>query len=261
MILVFDIETIPDIASGKKLYALEDNLEPAAIAELMFSQRRQESSMQPALLRLHLQRIAAISCLYHDSEELKLWSLGTVNTSEKELISEFFTLIERHTPKLVSWNGSGFDLPVLHYRALLHGVSCPRYWENGDEEQSFRWNNYLSRYHERHTDVMDILAGYNPRNNAPLDQIALMLGLPGKMGMSGSQVWQQWLAGKQEDVRNYCETDVLNTWLVYLHFEKMRGRMNANRQQHLLEKTQQLLQHGAGQYPHWQQFLQAWQPS
>ncbi len=83
-----------------------------------------------------------------------------MSSTEKELIERFYDGIDRFTPNLVSWNG-GFDLPVLHYRALKHGVPGRRYWETGNEDTSFKWNNYLSRYHQRHLDLMDVLAMYN----------------------------------------------------------------------------------------------------
>jgi predicted PolB exonuclease-like 3'-5' exonuclease len=118
-------------------------------------------------------------------------------------------------------------LPVLHYRALLYGISSPSYWNVGnDNDASFRWNNYLNRYHYRHSDLMDILAAYQGRANAPLTEIAVMLGLPGKLGMDGSQVWDYFLEGKLEAIRNYCEIDVLNTYLIYLRFELMRGNFS-----------------------------------
>src|SRR5699024_9779140 len=108
---------------------------------------------------------------------------------EEELVQRFFDGIEKFIPTLVSWNGGAFDLPVIHYRALFHGIAGLRYWEIGDEDQSFRWNNYLNRYHQRHLDLMDMLSGYQARAAAPLDEIAVLLGLPGKMGMSGTKVW------------------------------------------------------------------------
>ena len=137
----------------------------------------------------------------------------------------FFDGIERYTPTLVSWNGSGFDLPVLHYRALRHGVQAHRYWEMGDEDQAFRWNNYISRFHWRHVDLMDVLSGFQGRGRVGLDKMAQLLGLPGKLGMSGEGVWDAFLEGRIEDIRNYCETDVINTYLIYLRFELMRGRL------------------------------------
>ena len=115
----------------------------------------------------------------------------------------------------MSWNGSGFDLPVLHYRGLIHGVQCARYWDQGEDDKEFKWNNYISRYHSRHLDLMDLLAMYTGRANAPLDELARLIGFPGKLGMDGSKVWEAYQQGKLDEIRNYCETDVANTYLVF----------------------------------------------
>ncbi|HEC30147.1 MAG TPA: 3'-5' exonuclease [Gammaproteobacteria bacterium] len=220
---VFDIETIPDVESGRRLLDLK-NLDDHDVANIMLQRRRQETGGSE-FLRHYLHRIVAISAVLKTSDKVKVWSLGEKESSEKELIQRFFDGVDKFVPTLVSWNGSGFDLPVLHYRALLHGVIAQRYWDTGDNDRDFKWNNYISRYHARHTDLMDVLAAYQPRANAPLDQIATMLGFPGKMGMSGARVWENYQAGDIEGIRNYCETDVLNTYLVYLRFELMRGNL------------------------------------
>ncbi len=74
-------------------------------------------------LQLHLQKIVAISCALRDKEDFRVWSLGSAADSEAELIRRFFEGIEKYSPQLVSWNGGGFDLPVLHYRSLVHGIA------------------------------------------------------------------------------------------------------------------------------------------
>jgi len=253
-IFVFDIETIPDIDSGKRLYNLMD-LSDKDAAEALFQKRREETGGSD-FLRLHLQKIAAISVVLRSKNQLKVWSLGDPDSSEKELIERFFAGIEKYKPVLISWNGGGFDLPVLHYRALLHGISAPNYWETGDEDASFRWNNYLNRFHYRHMDLMDILAGYQSRANAPLHEIAMMLGLPGKMGIDGSKVWEYYQSGKIADIRNYCETDVLNTYLVYLRFELIRGKLTPEQYEKECQLVREMLQQE--QKPHLTEFLNAW---
>ena len=255
-ILVFDIETVPDIESGKKLYNL-DGLTAEDAAELMFSHRRQETDGQSEFLRHYLHQIVAISVVLKTRDNLKVWSLGEPDSDEKELITRFFEGIERYTPTIVSWNGSGFDLPVLHYRSLLHSVVAQRYWENGEDDQSFKWNNYLSRFHSRHTDLMDVLSGYMPQAKAPLDEIATILGFPGKMGMSGDKVWDCYHAGEIEAIRNYCETDVLNTYLVYLRYELVRGRLTENAYEQECDQVRDMLKNEGK--PHLQEFLEAWQ--
>lgn len=252
-VLVFDIETIPDVDAGRRLHGLE-GLSDADVVSAMFNLRRQENGTE--FLRLHLQRVVAISAVLRRGDSLKVWSLGEADSPEKELIQRFFDGVERFSPTLVSWNGCGFDLPVLHYRALLHGAQAPRYWETGDEDQSFRWNNYLSRYHARHTDLMDVLSGYQGRACAPLDEIATMLGFPGKMGMSGAKVWDAFQAGDIAGIRDYCETDVLNTWLVYLRFELMRGRLTPEGHTAELQRVHDML--AADERPHLKEFLARW---
>jgi predicted PolB exonuclease-like 3'-5' exonuclease len=172
------------------------------------------------------------------------------------LIQRFFDGIEKYTPTLVSWNGSGFDLPVLHYRALIHQVHAPKYWDVGDDDRDFRYNNYIGRFHWRHTDLMDVLAGYQARAVAPLDDIATLLGFPGKMGMSGDKVWNSYCLGDLDGIRNYCETDVLNTYLVYLRFQLMRGAIDADRYQQECILVRSHLE--AENKTHLQEFLQAW---
>ncbi len=225
-VFVFDIETIPDIDGCRRLYDLH-GLSDDDVARAVFQLRRQQTGNE--FLRHHLHRIVAISAVLRTREQVKVWSLGSVDSDEKDLLQRFFSGIERYTPRLVSWNGGGFDLPVIHYRSLLYPIDAGHYWETGQNDTGFRYNNYLSRYHERHTDLMDVLAGFQPRANAPLDEIAGLCGFPGKMGMSGAKVWDAYQQGEIQSIRDDCETDVLNTYLVYLNYERNRGNLDQAR--------------------------------
>lgn len=218
-VFIFDIETVPDVESGRCLFGQDPeimrSLSDEDVARIMFHQRQQETDGKSDFLRHHLQKIVAISVVLRSQNQFKVWSLGEHNSSEAELLERFFAGIEKYSPTLVSWNGNTFDLPVLHYRALLHGIPTAHYWAK----------NYLYRYGQQHIDLMDLLANYQPNAFVSLDQIATMLGFPGKMGMEGGKVWESYLAGQIEAIRQYCETDVLNTYLVYLRFELMRGHL------------------------------------
>lgn len=253
-VLAFDIETAPDVDTARRLYGLA-GLSDADVARVMFEKRREETGGSD-FLRHHFHRVIAISTVLRRTDSLRVWSLGGPDSTEAELIGRFFEGIEKFTPTLISWNGGQFDLPVLHYRAMLHGIPAPRYWDTGNDDRDFRWNNYLSRYHERHTDLMDMLSGYQLRATAPLHEIAVMLGLPGKMGMSGADIWEHYRAGKIEDIRNYCETDALNTYLIYLRWELLRGNLDRagwDKEQQLVRDT--LISDGK---PHLRAFLAEW---
>ncbi|MGI4982951.1 MAG: ribonuclease H-like domain-containing protein, partial [Janthinobacterium lividum] len=146
-VLVFDIETVPDVAGLRRLGDVDAALSDEAVAELAFAARREKTGSD--FLQHHLQRVVAISCVYRDREGFRVRSLGQPDDHEGMLIQSFFKVIERYAPQLVSWNGGGFDLPVLHYRALINGVSAPRYWDMGQVDREFKFNNYISRYHTR----------------------------------------------------------------------------------------------------------------
>jgi 3'-5' exonuclease len=236
-VLVFDIETIPDIAGIRRLQGLAPSLSDQEVAQIAFDSRQEKTGS--SFLPHYLQRIVAIACVLRRSsrEGDAVIHIGSLKSKtgdladEAALIRQFFDLIDKHIPQLVSWNGSGFDLPVLHYRALIHKVSARCYWDLGDiggiYSRDFKWNNYINRYHLRHLDLMDLLAMYQPRANAPLDELAKLCGLPGKMGMDGAQVWQFYQDGDLHAIRQYCETDVVNTYLLYCRFQLMRGVFSA----------------------------------
>ena len=249
----FDIETVPDVELGRSLWDLE-GLSDADVGTAMFFKRLQATGSE--FLPLHQHRIVAISVALRTGDSFRVWSLGDEAADEAELVRRFFDGIDRYTPDLVSWNGGGFDLPVLHYRALRHGIQAPRYWETGDGDREFKWNNYLSRFHWRHIDLMDVLAGFQPRGRASLYQVAIFLGFPGKLGMSGDKGWDTVQQGGIREIRNYCETDVLNTWLVFLRFEFMRGNLDATGLQRECDLVRKSLR--AMDEPHLNEFLTAW---
>jgi predicted PolB exonuclease-like 3'-5' exonuclease len=252
-VLAFDIETVPDVEFGRRAHGL-DGLTDKQVGYVM--QTRQRELTGSEFLSLEQQRIVAISVAMRTREGFRTWTLGETTSDERDLVRRFFDGLDRYSPTLVSWNGNGFDLPVLTYRALRHGVQAARYWENGDGDPAFRWNNYLSRYHWRHVDLMDVLSGFQGRGRVSLNNMAMLLGLPGKLGMSGAGVWDAFLEGRVADIRNYCETDVINTYLIYLRFELLRGRLNPEEHDRESELVRTWL--GGADRAHFREFLDAW---
>jgi predicted PolB exonuclease-like 3'-5' exonuclease len=255
-VLAFDIETVPDADGIRRVLSFGPELSDSSVVEFAMQRRRQASGND--FLPPHLQRVVAISCALRSNDGFRVWSLGTPADAEREIVQRFFDGIEKYTPQLVSWNGSSFDLPVLHYRAMFHGIAGCCYWDTGDNNKEFRFNNYLSRFHTRHTDLMDVLAGFQNRAWAPLDELARLCGFPGKLGMDGSQVWAAWTRGEIEAIRNYCETDVANTFLLFQRFQMLRGVLSAEEYGKELEVVRAFLEAQAA--PHWREFSAAWKP-
>jgi predicted PolB exonuclease-like 3'-5' exonuclease len=243
--LVFDLETVPDLLSLRTLRPEWQELDDVSLFERFVAEREQE------FFPLHLQKIVAIACVLRwEHHRLHIKSLGTTHDDEASLLRAFFALIEKYRPQLISWNGHGFDQPVLHYRSMIHSIPAYHYWNTRTD----KWNHYLGRYHDRHLDLMDMLAKYNTRAFVPLDQLAKLCGAPGKMGADGGQVHAWYQEGRLNDIRHYCETDVLNTWLVALRFNCISGTLDTDGYEQELSLVHQWL--NQQDQRHWQEFSQ-----
>jgi predicted PolB exonuclease-like 3'-5' exonuclease len=137
--------------------------------------------------------------------------------SEKLLISSFVDRIAQLAPQLVTFNGSSFDLPVLRYRAMVNGVAAP----------GLSLRPYFNRYTEDAIDLCDVLSSFSPQGKATLHELCRVMGLRGKPdGMSGGEVEKYYRDGRIHEIAKYCESDVVNTYRVWLRYELFRGRLS-----------------------------------
>ena len=254
-ILVFDIETIPDVATGKRLYPeLSELTDNEAMTQLM---TLREQDVGHPFMPLALHKIACLSVLWVAGGKMTLKSLSLADHSEADIIQTFFNAIEKY-PILVSWNGKGFDMPVMVYRALPYGLTAPKLFSQGGE---MKYNNYIHRYHDRHTDLMVKLAmGSTPQK---LDVVASMCGFAGKQDIDGYDVVPMVQAGDWDKLTSYCESDVLNTWLIFLRYQRLTGQWTAEQGKQWEQMTTDYLQtltNEDGSVRH-DKFLQAWQPT
>jgi len=144
--LIFDIEPSPISPGLRALHELDAQVSDTEVAEMAF---RVAPPEDPAAIfcRIICKRVAAISCVLREGTTSRSgrWANRARTRPASSNVSSMG--IDKYTPQLVSWNGGGFDLPVLHYRGLIHGVQCARYWDMGEDDREFKWNNYISRYH------------------------------------------------------------------------------------------------------------------
>lgn len=227
--LVFNIQTIPDIDGARRLYDLH-GLSEDDVAKAIFHKRRQQANTET--LRHHVHKIVAISAVLLNGDSFKVWSLGDSSSTESDLLQRFFDGLERFSPTLVTWNGSGFDLPVIHYRSLLYPVNAERYWNAGDRE-----NTVFSKFQHNHTDLMDVLSGHQIQATIDLQEIATLCGFPGNLGLQSHEIWKTWLAGGMGTIRNTSETRVLNIYLIYLNWQRNCGHID---QQQYYQQCQQV---------------------
>lgn len=237
-VLIFDIETLTDLKSGAHLYGLD--LPEADLEHALVKLRRQESGMDFQRLALH--EIVCISGLWLDEQGImKMFSFSREQYTEAEILQKFLSIFDKRHPTLVSWNGSQFDLPVILFRAMYHGLSAPSLFDQGEIDQQKRYNNYQNRYHHRHVDLMDVMAMFNGRNFQKLDDIAHLLGYPGKRGDGAYHVPEYVRQQEWQKLTAYCEGDVLNTWLIYLRWSLLKGQLLLPDYRDLVQHTIQFL--------------------
>lgn len=226
-VLVFDIETVADIEGARRVYPQLANLNDEDALTALTSLRIQESGHD--FMRLPLHKIVCISVFYIKEGQFSLFSLTAETLTEKEILSTFFRAFKdlNTLPQLVSWNGSGFDIPVLIYRAMLYDLSVPLLFEEGNRINAMRYDNYVNRYQTRHLDLMDRFSQYGGSRREAMSIVANLYGLPGKRDIDGSQVGDMVAQKQWQQLSIYCESDVLNTWLIYLRWMRLTGNISS----------------------------------
>src|SRR5262245_39846004 len=215
-VIVWDLETVPDVPG----FAAANDLVGKPEADV----REVLGNRFPKHIYHTIVCIGALVA-HRESDHWEVDALGAPHVgerSEKQLIAAFCDKIAELKPQLVTFNGNSFDLPVLRYRAMIHGVSAP----------GLAARLYFNRYTEDTVDLCDILSSFVPHTKASLNELSKIMGLPGKPeGIDGNEVERYFLEGKIKEIAEYCETDVLNTYQVWLRYELFRGRLSGSEHQ------------------------------
>lgn len=259
--LVFDIETRVDKELVKQIYDPDDSL----TVEQAYDKARDEllarSNQQSDFFPIPYHVPIAIATLQADDNYriLSLGCFGADRFAEPELMSRFWQAFEG-CQTLISFNGRGFDLPVLETRAMKYGLSLPRYFAAGPGGSTYRGNRYHDTYH---LDLCDFLANFGAvYRRGSLDVLAKVIGLPGKYTIAGEDVEYLFRQGRQKEINQYCITDVLQTFLLFLRVELLRGRLSPGAYRAAARAAKEDLDQRAsagGSDNFLREFLQRWQ--
>jgi predicted PolB exonuclease-like 3'-5' exonuclease len=209
-IIVWDLESIPDLSAAARMLDLGGATETEV-----------RDALGSGFPKHPLHKIVCIGALVasRQPEGWRTDALGAPHISERseaDLIKAFAEKVGQLRPQLVTWNGHSFDLPVLRYRAMVNRISA----------EGLQVRQYFHRYTEDAVDLCDVLGSYVPGVKVKLDEVTKILCLPGKPeGIDGSRVEEMVRAGQIEEVARYCESDVLNTYRVWLVYELFRGAL------------------------------------
>lgn len=255
--LCFDIETIPCLETAAALLEMEGSPDNEVLDAL---KKHTLDTTKGEFHKTCFQKVVAISVMTgriektpRQNEVFKLTSLSTLgaeDSSEEELLKSFWGAVCKNTPRLVSYSGRNFDIPVLLLRAMRYGINCSEYFNLGD-----KWNSYVSRYSsDYHCDLPDSMSSFGSSSKLKLTELCALVGLPGKIGVDGSDVHEYWTTGRKKEVRDYCETDVVNTMMGYLSWQLLQGKILKSDLDSFTESLVDVL----NERPHFTEFLKKW---
>ena len=210
-VIVWDLETIPDLRG----FAAANDLDGKSDDEI-------REAMGDKFPKHIYHSIACIGALiaHRNNDHWVVDALGAPHVgerTEKELIASFVDRIEELRPQLVTFNGNSFDLPVLRYRAMTHSIAA----------LGLSSRPYFNRYTDDAVDLCDVLSSFSSQSKATLHELCRVMGLPGKPdAIDGSDVYKYFREGRIREIANYCETDIVNTYRLWLRHELFRGRLS-----------------------------------
>jgi predicted PolB exonuclease-like 3'-5' exonuclease len=240
-LLVFDLETIPDVS------LLAPDRDAAS-----FPKPIQHQIVSLGFLLARIDRLGQ----YERYDIRRLGTASLDQRDEREILEGFWRIIDQHRPRVVTWNGRGFDVPVLKQRSLIHGLKA-REWHRTDPRFGYDYR-YTPNWH---CDLMDVLSDVGASPRLGLDETAVALGLPGKIEAHGSEVAEMVAEGQYDRINRYCEGDVLNTYVLYLRWAYFSDRLSAQSHNLSIANLMEFLESARWERPHLGDFLDTWRES
>jgi len=247
--LVVDTESVPDgrLLSTVK-YAGED-LSPEDAVERARGEARETSWSGSDFLPVTFQVPVGV-CVLRVGADFALQSLSCLDAPHfrpREIVNKFWLGLSFYKAKLVTFNGRAFDMPLLELAAFRYGFSARDYYQNSRN----RFNGPI--------DLCDWMTNFGAcRLAGGLDLLAKLLGKPGKMEVSGDQVYQMYLDGKLQEINDYCLCDTLDTYFVFLRTRILTGDLNLDQEAELVSKAKDLLRAKAAEFPVLGRYLDNW---
>jgi predicted PolB exonuclease-like 3'-5' exonuclease len=159
-------------------------------------------------------------------------------------------------PTLVTFNGRGYDMPIMELAAYRFGLSVPA-WFNVDSKSFEQSRNRYN--HEAHLDLQDLLSNFGAfRMSGGLNLLASLINKPGKSGVDGSQVQDMYWNGQVEQINDYCRCDVLDTYFVFLRSRVLIGRLTLQEETTLTQMTREMLEEQAEDHVAYKHYLATW---
>lgn len=252
--LVFDIETVPDGRLIAQTRYPDQGLTDEAAVQQLREEVRSQSATGSDFISLSLQYPVAV-CVGKVDVDFRLVELCCLDEPQyrpRELVRRFWEGLAHYRAKLVSFNGRGFDVPVLELAAYRYAFPAPHHFITGPKGPRYR-------YGDAHIDLMDFFTNHGTfRMAGGLNLLAKLLGKPGKMDIKGADVYDLVQAGGLKAVNDYCMFDVLDTYFVFLRSRVLTGELSPENEAALTKETRTWLEQEAEKKPHLCEYLAHW---
>lgn len=254
-IFIFDCETIPDANALRRVYGYEGS--DYEVSKLALKKQAEKTGSE--FLPVIFHKVVSISAVVakENGEFLRVSTMQ--GSDERNKIERFLAFINSYNPRLVSFNGRGFDLPMIMIRAMIYNLSSKAYFENENKELGkTKWENYKSRYDGKfHLDLLDHISDFRAVSGFGLDNLCNVLGIPGKFDVHGSEVMELYYNNDYAKINEYCESDVLNTYWLFLKYELLKGNIQSKTYYENLAKMSEFLKNNKMQAKYTNVFCQA----
>ena len=255
--LIFDVEAVGNGHLIQRVRYPEEELTPEEAIE-RYRADLLEQTGRDVLPATFVDPISvAVAKVTKDFRLTGLTVLDPPHYRPEQIVRRFWQGWEHYErPTLVTFNGRGYDMPVLEFGAFRHGISLPA-WFNV-ESRSFEQSR--NRYNiDRHIDLQDFFSNFSAvRVNGGLNLISNLIYKPGKSGIDGSQVQGLYFEGQAEKINDYCRCDVLDTYFVFLRTRVLIGRISLEDERALTEDVRVMLEEQAEDIPAYAHYLQFW---
>jgi predicted PolB exonuclease-like 3'-5' exonuclease len=255
--LIFDIETVGDGDLIQKVRYPYENLTPREAVTKYRRQLMEETGKDVLPGTFVLPVSVAIAKVAADYRLTELTVLDAPAFRPQEIVRRFWQGWQHYDrPTLVTFNGRGYDVPIMELAAYRYGLSVPA-WFNVDSKSFEQSRNRYN--HDAHLDLQDLLTNFGAfRMSGGLNMLASLINKPGKSGIDGSQVQDMYWNGQVEQINDYCRCDVLDTYFVFLRSRVLIGRLTLQEEATLTQMTREMLEEQAENHAAYKHYLATW---
>ena len=225
MFFIFDLETIPDFEFVREVLQDFDSDEELLLEKASEELARNKAGFLPPMYH----RVVSWVGLWIENTGGPKQKVAWNGEDEKEGLEKIFEAIGTFKDfGLIHHNGKGFDLPVLTYRAMKHGLQMP-----------LRLNDYdiRYRYSKHNLDLVDEFSNYGASSYPKLKHLGQLIGIPFKKTGEGNQVLEMYRRGELDLIEHYCYEDVMATYIIWLYHQFTAGQIPPVQFENLKERA------------------------